>query len=216
LKFMGYAGEEHGLLGSRHIAQTYNDQNVNVIGVLQLDMTNYHGSTDDIWLMTDYTDNAQTAFLGELIDVYLTDLTRNVTSCGYACSDHAAWFLEGFVTSMPSETRFGEHNPFLHTSNDTISVSGGRAVHAVKFVRLGLSYVAELAKGDVNGSAPTTRSQISILAMVDLMTGFGPCDSICPRDLNNDQMVNSSDLRILFDTWGRYRCLDFVQGEACQ
>ena len=39
LQFIGYAGEEAGLLGSKEIAQSYAAQGRNVVGALQLDMT---------------------------------------------------------------------------------------------------------------------------------------------------------------------------------
>ena len=41
VKFMGYAAEEVGLRGSNAIAQSFKTADSNVVGVLQLDMTNY-------------------------------------------------------------------------------------------------------------------------------------------------------------------------------
>jgi leucyl aminopeptidase len=55
VKFMAYAAEEGGLLGSEQIASAYDQQNVNVVGVMQLDMTNYKGSVGDIYIYQDYT-----------------------------------------------------------------------------------------------------------------------------------------------------------------
>src|SRR5690606_34034754 len=56
VKFMGYAAEEVGLRGSNAIAQSFQDQGVNVVGVLQLDMTNYAvGASHDMQLVTDYS-----------------------------------------------------------------------------------------------------------------------------------------------------------------
>ncbi|UGA40063.1 M20/M25/M40 family metallo-hydrolase [Chromobacterium haemolyticum] len=63
IKFMAYAAEEVGLRGSSDIANRYKQQKVNVVGALQLDMTNYQGSEDDIFLFTDYTNSAQNTFL---------------------------------------------------------------------------------------------------------------------------------------------------------
>ncbi|MBA5760487.1 M20/M25/M40 family metallo-hydrolase, partial [Escherichia coli] len=48
IKFVGYAAEEAGLLGSKAIAKQFRTQNANVVGVLQLDMTNYKGDPKDI------------------------------------------------------------------------------------------------------------------------------------------------------------------------
>ena len=217
VRFMGYAGEEHGLLGSEDIADSYEAQSVDVIAVLQLDMTNYHGSVEDIWLMTDYTDNALTAFGGQLIDTYLGGVTRSTTRCGYPCSDHASWYFAGYPTLMPAESRFGEHNPNLHTPGDTLAVSGGQATHALKFARLATVFVAEIAKGDIAGVGPTSNlGRVNLLTLTSLMQGFGPCGTIdCPRDLNDDNQVGQADLDLLLSDWRNQRCLGFIDGEAC-
>ncbi|MBT7767783.1 MAG: M20/M25/M40 family metallo-hydrolase, partial [Bdellovibrionales bacterium] len=44
IKFIAYAAEEVGLIGSQDIARFYSDNSEVVAGVLQLDMTNYKGS----------------------------------------------------------------------------------------------------------------------------------------------------------------------------
>ena len=124
-----------------------------MIGVLQFDMTNYSAITpkDDIWVYTDFTTSAQNAFVQHLMAAYFTSAgayaPRPTSQCGYACSDHASWFNRGYVASFPFETRFGQHNPFFHTSNDTLAQSGGHAHRSVPFAKLGASYMAELAKG---------------------------------------------------------------------
>ncbi len=152
LRFIAYAAEEVGLRGSADIATTAVNNGDNVIGVLQLDMTNYKGSTNDIYLMTDYTNASQNTFVQNLIDTY-TGATRSTGSCGYACSDHASWHNRGFRATMPFESSLSQSNPNIHTANDTLSVSGNDAVHALKFSKLAVAYMIELAKGGINGSA---------------------------------------------------------------
>jgi bacterial leucyl aminopeptidase len=149
VKFMAYAAEEVGLRGSAAIAANYQTTGVNVVGVLQLDMTNYKGSAADIVIITDRTDAAQNQFLRDLITAYQPNLTTINNTCGYACSDHASWNSRGFVASMPFEARINpvEDNPFIHTANDTIDKSGNNANHAIKFTKLAVSYMGELAKG---------------------------------------------------------------------
>jgi leucyl aminopeptidase len=147
VKFMAYAAEESGLLGSDEIAQAYDNQNVNVVGVLQLDMTNYKGSPGDIYMFTDYTNAVQNTFVSNLVTTYLPGLVKGNSSCGYACSDHASWWSVGYPASFPFESTFGQHNPFIHSPQDTIDKSGGTANHAVKFAKLAAAYMAEVAKG---------------------------------------------------------------------
>jgi len=144
IQFMSYAAEEVGLKGSKEIAKLYKNQNKNIVGVLQLDMTNYNGSNLDIVLVTDFTNEAQNKFLGSLIDKYLTNLTWGYTKCGYACSDHASWTGEGFPASAPFEALKGDMNGNIHSGRDTISQSGGTADHAFKFAQLSLAYALEL------------------------------------------------------------------------
>jgi bacterial leucyl aminopeptidase len=150
VKFMAYAAEEVGLRGSGAIAAEHVSQGINVIGVLQLDMTNYKGSSQDIVLISDNTNAAQNQFVGNLVDAYL-GLSWTHTQCGYACSDHASWHSRGFPASFPFEALFSNYNPYIHTGNDTLANSGGDAQHALKFAKLAGAYMAELAKGDFDG-----------------------------------------------------------------
>jgi len=147
VKFMAYAAEEGGLLGSAQIAAAYDAQNINVVGVMQLDMTNYKGSIQDIWIYTDFTNPTQNTFMQNLVTTYLPGLTQSTSQCGYACSDHASWTQHGYPASLPFEAKFSQYDPFIHTSQDTIENCGDTANHAVKFSKLAAAYMAEVAKG---------------------------------------------------------------------
>ena len=166
IEIIGYAAEEVGLRGSQAIAKDRKARAVNVVGVMQLDMTNYQGSDKDIWLMQDYTNTAQNAFVIQLIEAY-TGATWGTDSCGYGCSDHASWHSQGFPASMPFESRADEYNPAIHTSNDTLEMSDNNAAHAVKFARLGVAFAIELGGGGLGTQVPTnTPPTLSILAPV--------------------------------------------------
>lgn len=144
IKLIAYAAEEVGLRGSQEIAQEYKKNGTNVVGVIQLDMTNFKGSDKDIYVFSDYTDEAQNQFLVKLVKAYLPTLTVGYDKCGYACSDHAAWHAQGYATSMPFESEIKKDNPRIHTSGDTLANNGGQAVHALKFARLAAAYAVEL------------------------------------------------------------------------
>ena len=146
---MAYAAEEVGLLGSKAIANQYKSDRKEVVGVVQFDMVNHNGSKDlDIVFMTDFTNDAQTSFMGSLIDTYLTDVKWGYSKCGYGCSDHASWHNAGYPASMPFESTMGDINHSIHTKNDTIDVaeSHGTADHAEKFARLGVAFIVEMGK----------------------------------------------------------------------
>jgi bacterial leucyl aminopeptidase len=157
VKFIAYAGEEQGLRGSKAVVARYQAEQLDVVGVMQLDMTNFKGSIEDIVLVTDFTNADQNAFIGDLVDTYL-HLPWTTTQCGFGCSDHASWHRGGYVVSFPLEAKFGEHNTSIHSTNDTLARSGNGAAHAVKFARTGVAFVAELAKGSLasaDNAAPT-------------------------------------------------------------
>lgn len=147
LKFMAYAAEEVGLLGSKEIATKFKKDKVNVVGVMQLDMTNFKGTEDlDIVMMTDYTNEEQNKFVGSIIDTYVPGIKWGFDKCGYGCSDHASWFTQGYPTSMPFEARMDDMNHNIHTANDTVKVSNNNADHAIKFAKMAVAYIVELDK----------------------------------------------------------------------
>lgn len=157
VKFMGYAAEEVGLRGSQQIAQKFKTDGVNVVGVLQLDMTNYKASTQDMGIMTDFTNAAQTQFLRDLINTYFGFTHANAV-CNYACSDHASWNAQGYPASIPFEAVYPQHNTTIHTINDTLAQSGNNADHALKFSKVAAAFVAELAKGGFGGGGGDTQA----------------------------------------------------------
>ena len=170
IKFIAYAAEEVGLRGSLSIVKEFKKRNIDVVGALQLDMTNYQGSDKDIWVITDFTSPAQNTFLVSLIERYV-GATYGFDRCGYACSDHASWHRAGVPASMPFESRSRDMNKQIHTKRDTLELSGNNADHAVKFARLGAAYAIELAKGELGAQAtiakaPEKRSRWKLYAVV--------------------------------------------------
>lgn len=145
VKIMAYAAEEVGLLGSKEIANSFKASGQNVIGVMQLDMTLFKGTSDkDIVLMTDYTNVAQNEFIGILIDEYI-HVPWGYSRCGYGCSDHASWTAAGYPASMPFESNKEDSNRRIHTAQDTLQSAGGDAKHAYKFAKLATAFIVELA-----------------------------------------------------------------------
>lgn len=146
LKFMGYAAEEVGLRGSNAIAQSFRSQGLQVVGVLQLDMTNHSaGSAYAMRLMTDNSSPVLQDFVARLFDTYLAPrgLSRGQDTCGYACSDHAAWTAAGYPAAMMIEPSFFTR---LHTTTDTLAYLGEQAIVSANFARLGLAFIGELGK----------------------------------------------------------------------
>lgn len=149
IEVMAYAAEEIGLVGSEEIAGEYSMNNVDVASVVQFDMTNYNGSANDVSFVTDYTNSELNTYLMQLLDHYNASGVHKVTYatslCNYGCSDHASWNNEGYKASFPFEANFGDHNPNIHSANDTYG-SSGTATHATKFAKLCAEYLIEVSK----------------------------------------------------------------------
>jgi bacterial leucyl aminopeptidase len=171
IKFMAYAAEEVGLRGSQAIAKDFKARGINVVGALQLDMTNFQGSERDIWLMKDFTNKRQNDFVIQLIETY-TGATYGLDACGYACSDHASWHRTGVPASMPFESRMNDRNREIHTKRDTLEKSNNNANHAVKFARLATAYAIELGKGSLGG-APDEDGGSSTWTWLGILAGLG-------------------------------------------
>jgi len=151
VKVMGYANEEGGLRGSRAIADSFASNRQQVYAVLQFDMTNYTTSwtgKKDLFVFTDNVDPTLTQFVRDLFDTYLAPLglTRGQSSCGYGCSDHAAWTEKGYPAALVFETDMGNRNSRIHTADDTLANMGDSAQHSVTFAKMALAFLGETAK----------------------------------------------------------------------
>lgn len=151
VKFMGYAAEEVGLRGSNAIAQQFKANGVNVVGALQLDMTNYrNGASSDIRIVSDSANALLKTYFAEIFDAYLAPLglTRGTYTCGYGCSDHASWTTAGYPAAMLIEPGNANGSFFssLHTINDTLANMGDSAINSTKYARFGLAFLGEIAK----------------------------------------------------------------------
>ncbi|KFA87549.1 hypothetical protein Q664_46840 [Archangium violaceum Cb vi76] len=189
VKFMAYAAEEVGLKGSGDIANWHKNNQVNVVGVLQLDMTNYKGSSYDFAMVTDNTHAAQNTFVTHLISTYQPGMTYTNITCGYGCSDHASWNSAGFPASMPFEATMSTSNPKIHSTGDTLTAMGGTASNSVKFSKLAVSFMAERAKGATTGNTPPPVDD----------SGPPPPPPCTPVTLSNG--VTVSNISVAAGTW---------------
>lgn len=144
IEFMGYAGEERGLLGSQDIARRYRNQNIPVVAVFQLDMTMAPGPGRELSLIDDHVNQPLTAYTGRLIDEYLK-LPWKPMSCGYGCSDHASWDSQGYAAAFPFESP-EDLNDKIHTERDTLESLD--SVFGSHFAKLAVAFAIELAAGE--------------------------------------------------------------------
>jgi leucyl aminopeptidase len=202
VEFMAYAAEEIGLVGSSEIAQSYANTGKNVISYVQFDMTNYKGSTRDVYISTDsYNSNDLNLFLIELMEHYnktgAHTFTYGNTICNYGCSDHFSWAQNGYDAAFPFEASFSQSNPYIHTSNDTLSRSGNNANHAAKFAKLGLEFIIETAKGSVLAVSDVANTSVNIFVKdksLNYQLGKESVESVVIVDTSGRQLLESKNL----------------------
>ncbi len=142
--FIWYAAEEEGLVGSQYVVDNFIQKNIPVSEVIHFDMTGYrHENDPTIWLYDDNTDSDLTGFLATLITTYIGAPIGH-DRCGYACSDHATWTMNGFKAALPFEASFYTYNPYIHTSSDTMEKLSLN--HMTNFALLGVAFAVELAE----------------------------------------------------------------------
>lgn len=143
LEFMWYAGEESGLLGSAEIAAAYKKLNKKVIGVLQLDMTLFPGDGEFVLAnITDYTSAWMRSLLMDINANYL-NVKFIEDACGYACSDHASWYRQGFPTLHPFEASSRKMNSSIHSPRDVVSPLMNFK-HSLVFTKIAIALAMEL------------------------------------------------------------------------
>lgn len=159
VEFHFYAAEEAGLLGSQAVADAYAARGTRVYAMLQMDMTAYvkQGTEERLGVVTDFVSPALTSFIERLAAHYVRiPVVR--TELHYGASDHASWTRAGQPSAFVIEayvhlfcSRF-PHRPFedcnvrhIHTSLDRYDAPGFSFAHLLRFVHLGMAFVAELA-----------------------------------------------------------------------
>jgi len=140
IEFHWYAAEEIGLLGSADLAREYKENNVNVVGMLNMDTVSYN--INNLTVIGVFTDNGNAQliqFVRDLVDEYLV-FGRIEKSCGYACSDHASWTNNGYPAMFAAE---GEGNPNAHRDTDVYATVDFNQV--MEFVKLAVGFAIEMA-----------------------------------------------------------------------
>ncbi|KAJ3277338.1 Leucine aminopeptidase 1 [Borealophlyctis nickersoniae] len=144
IEFHWYSAEEGGLLGSQKIAAAYRQRNVQVAGMLQMDMTGYSpaGKQRVVGIATDYVDPVLSKFVQKVSKEYNGIPWTNV-KCGYGCSDHASWTKAGYPSAFTFETAFDDSNPYIHTEKDDMSLVN--FAHVAEYSRLAIGFAVELS-----------------------------------------------------------------------
>ncbi|KAI0412350.1 Zn-dependent exopeptidase [Xylaria grammica] len=139
LEFHFYSGEEGGLLGSRDVFNSYVRSGVDVLAVMNQDMTGY-SPNNVIAVFTDYADAGLTAFIQKLVPVY-TSLPLSTDRCGYGCSDHASAYSAGYPAAYVCDENIRDSSPYIHSAQDTVSTVS--FPHVFEHAKLTVGFLVE-------------------------------------------------------------------------
>ncbi len=120
IELQAYAAEEPGLVGSKEIAARYAAAGKKIAGMFQIDMAYYsvEGGQGIIHLLQDYTSRDLRRQAIDWIRGYMGPIYKLGFLPRGSASDHKSFYDQGFPTIFPFEDPI-DHNPFIHTLNDT-------------------------------------------------------------------------------------------------
>lgn len=157
IRFVLFAGEEQGLLGSAYYANQAFARGDVIDGVINLDMIGYETVPpgDHIVEVHAGLDPASNA----LADAMIANVTeygiqleaQKITSGATNRSDHASFWNVGYPAVLGIED-FQDFNPYYHSASDTLS--NLQVPLMVEYTRVCVATVAELA-GEWSGMGPT-------------------------------------------------------------
>lgn len=144
--FCAFSGEEYGLYGSAAYATWCDNQNLNILGYLNMDMIGYLKAGDPI-----HTDIIAPASAQELVDyytticaLYLPDFITGPGSLSGGDSDHTSFNNHGFMGIFPFEDS-QYYSPYIHTTSDVIGTSVNNFTQVGMFTKAILATTVSLA-----------------------------------------------------------------------
>ncbi|MGB2803709.1 MAG: M20/M25/M40 family metallo-hydrolase [Candidatus Zixiibacteriota bacterium] len=198
VKFVAFAGEEQGLLGSEAYAQEAYNQGDNILGVLNFDMIAWDGNGDDIIeVHSGYPAENQTLadlFIGAISDYGLSLSAQKITGGATDRSDHASFWDYNYPAILGIED-FDDFNAYYHSTGDRVSEFD--TSYYVDFTKAAVAGIAILADpfilGDVNEDLIIDVGDVVYLINYLYKNGPAP-DPVEAGDVNCDDIVNVGDV----------------------
>jgi hypothetical protein len=196
IKFIAFAAEEYHPkhdgyhhVGSRYDAWIADTQDLNIGGVIVLDMICYNTITDYIEVISDFNSSWLADTVLSSAAKYVSDLVMNdypLPDVSY--SDHESYQIRGYpaILLMENDRPWNDdlpnytHNPYYHTEADLIGTI--RPSQLEKVTKLGLASVAVLGEREnitsiYQGIATKSKKNETII-------------SIFPNPFNSDTRIN--------------------------
>jgi photosystem II stability/assembly factor-like uncharacterized protein len=198
VKFVAFAGEEQGLLGSEAYAQEAYNQGDSILGVLNFDMIAWDGNGDDIIeVHCGYPAENQALadlFMGAISDYGLSLVAQKITDGATDRSDHASFWDYNFPAILGIED-FDDFNAYYHSTGDRVSEFD--TSYYVDFTKAAVASISILANpfvlGDVNEDGIIDIGDVVFL-IAYLYKGGPAADPVEAGDVNCDDIVNVGDV----------------------
>jgi len=206
IKFIGFAGEEQGLLGSEAYAQKAYDADDTVLAVYNFDMIAFDGNNDNIIELHAGTGPSSGVLadimIGVINDYSFPLVPQKITSGSTGGSDHASFWAYGFPAILGIED-FQDFNPAYHTTGDRISIFD--MPYFIDFAKAGIASLVIVAQpipqfiyGDANGDGKVTVSDA--IYLINYLFKGGPApDPLLAGDADCNGDVNVSDVIYLIN-----------------
>ena len=172
LEFHFYSAEEVGSLGSIQVFDAYRRRNIEVVALLQQDMTGYtqksldSGHEEHFGIIIDYVSQSLMQFTKKTIELYC-DIPYLETQCEKICSDHISALMYGYPAIYVLESKVDLSNPFIHSAHDTIERID--YAHMLQHTRLTTAFALELAISDEITRRGTPPSDTASFKLIDYM-----------------------------------------------
>lgn len=206
IKFIGFPGEEQGLLGSDAYAYKAQQRGDTIIGVYNFDMIAWEGDDNNIIELHAGTGASSQALadvtIGVINDYSLSLIPQKITSGATDRSDHASFWTYGYPAILGIED-FDDFHPNYHTTGDLLSVFD--LPYFTDFGKAGIASVAILAQpiqtfiyGDANGDGDISVSDV--VYIINYLFKGGPApDPLLSADVDCNGDVNVSDVVYLIN-----------------
>jgi Zn-dependent M28 family amino/carboxypeptidase len=140
--------EEEGKKGSQFYAAQADSNNMDIIGVINIDMVGWDSNDDGLLdIHTKYFANsvALSNFMVIIHSLYDFQLSPIIYNPGTHGSDHESFWFRDFSAVLLTEAYFGgDFNPYYHTQEDRIDKFNLN--YFFEMTKLGLASIATLAK----------------------------------------------------------------------
>ena len=206
-----WCAEEAGLIGSAAYAHDCAEQDMDIVGYFNLDMTGYleEGSDIHVHLMYTTRDSTIANYVYNFSHIYFPEMPIRQNWMANGDSDYSSFNRNGYAAVHPFEDVHA-YSPFIHTRNDILGLSVNNLEQSKRFTELNLGLVAILAGLNHDGISENeainvamypnpTRDLVTILANdpiqnVSIYNLLG--QQIVTKDLNKTSQytLHTSDL----------------------